>query len=115
VTVIFFRKFHSVELLINEKYNYAGITVRNPDLSISSLTTIPVTLGASVNSYIYDVSQKRIRSEFYILLTVHLDVILVNDQLDALFLNVFISSLYMFRAASARHQEVQIVLIHHLV
>ena len=28
---------------------------------------------------------------FYILLTVHLDVILVNDQLDALFLNVFIS------------------------
>jgi hypothetical protein len=34
---------------------------------------------------------------FYILLTVHLDVILVNDQLDALFLNVFISCLYMFR------------------
>jgi hypothetical protein len=27
---------------------------------------------------------------FYILLTVHLDVIMVNDQLDALFLNVFI-------------------------
>jgi hypothetical protein len=36
--------------------------------------------------------------EFYILLTVHLDVIVVNDQLDALFLNVFISCLYMFRA-----------------
>jgi hypothetical protein len=35
--------------------------------------------------------------EFYILLTVHLDVILVNDQLDALFLNGFISCLYMFR------------------
>jgi hypothetical protein len=32
---------------------------------------------------------------FYILLTVHLGVILVNDQLDALF-NVFISRLYMF-------------------
>ena len=27
---------------------------------------------------------------FYILLTVHLDVMLVNNQLDALFLNVFI-------------------------
>jgi hypothetical protein len=27
-------------------------------------------------------------SKFYILLTVHLDVILVNDQLDALFLKV---------------------------
>jgi hypothetical protein len=41
--------------------------------------------------------------------------ILVNDQLDALFLNVFISYLYMFRAASAHHQEGQILLIHHLV
>jgi hypothetical protein len=49
---------------------------------------------------------------FYILLTVqHLDVILVNDQLDALFLNVFISCLYMFRAASAHHQEGQMVLM----
>jgi hypothetical protein len=35
--------------------------------------------------------------------------ILDNDQLDALFLNVFILCLYMFRAASAHHQEVQIV------
>jgi hypothetical protein len=52
---------------------------------------------------------------FYVLLAVHLDVILGNDQLDALFLNVFILCLYMFRAASAHHQEVQIVLIHHLV
>jgi 2-keto-3-deoxy-L-rhamnonate aldolase RhmA len=53
---------------------------------------------------------------FNVLLTVqHLDAILDNDQLDALFLNAFILSLYMFRAASAHHQEVQIVLIHHLV
>jgi hypothetical protein len=51
----------------------------------------------------------------YVLLTVHLDAILGNDHLDALFLNVFILLLYMFRAASAHHQEVQIVLIHHLV
>jgi hypothetical protein len=28
--------------------------------------------------------------EFYILLTVHLDAIMGNDQLDALFLNLFI-------------------------
>jgi hypothetical protein len=41
--------------------------------------------------------------------------ILGNDQLDALFLNVFILCLYMFQAASAHHREVQIVLIHHLV
>jgi hypothetical protein len=40
---------------------------------------------------------------------------MVNDQLDALFLNVFISCLYVFRAANAHHQEAQIVLIHHLV
>jgi hypothetical protein len=52
---------------------------------------------------------------FNVLLTVHLDAILSNYQLDALFLNVFILCLYMFRAASAHHQEVQIVLIHHLV
>jgi hypothetical protein len=54
-------------------------------------------------------------TEFYILLTVHLDEILVNDQLDALFLDVFISCFYMFRATSAHHQEGQILLIHHLV
>jgi hypothetical protein len=51
----------------------------------------------------------------YILLTVHPYAILGNDQLDALFLNVFILCLYMFRAASAQHQEGQIVLIHYLV
>jgi hypothetical protein len=51
----------------------------------------------------------------YVLLTVHLDAILGNDQLDALFLNAFILCLYMFQAASAHHQEGQIVLIHHLV
>ena len=39
----------------------------------------------------------------------HLDVILVNDQLDALFLSLFISGLYMFRATSAHHQEDQLV------
>jgi hypothetical protein len=43
--------------------------------------------------------------EFYVLLTVHLDAIVGNDQLDALFLNVFILCLYMFRAASAHHRE----------
>jgi hypothetical protein len=41
--------------------------------------------------------------------------ILGSDQLDALFLNVFILCLYMFRAASAHHKEGQIGLIHHLV
>ena len=55
---------------------------------------------------------QEVYTRFYIVLTVHLDVILVNDQLDALFLNVFISCLYMFRATSAHHQEGQLILIH---
>jgi hypothetical protein len=41
---------------------------------------------------------------FYVLLTVHLDAILGNDQLDALFLMYLFLCLYMFRAASA-HQK----------
>jgi hypothetical protein len=55
------------------------------------------------------------KSGFYIFLNLNLDAIVGNDQLDALFLNVFILCLYMFRAASAHHQGGQIVLIHHLV
>jgi hypothetical protein len=45
----------------------------------------------------------------------YVNTLLGNDQLDALFLNVFSLCLYVFRAASAHYQEVQIVLIHHLV
>jgi hypothetical protein len=41
--------------------------------------------------------------------------VLVNDQLDVLFLTVLISCFYMFRATSARHQDDQLVSIHHLV
>jgi hypothetical protein len=38
---------------------------------------------------------------FYVLLTVHIGIIFVNDQLDAQFLfYMFISILYMFRATS---------------
>ena len=44
-----------------------------------------------------------------------LNKILVNDHIDALFLNVFISCLDVFRATSAYHQEDQVVLIRHLV
>jgi hypothetical protein len=47
--------------------------------------------------------------------TIQSQKILGNDQLDALSLNAFILCLYMFRAASAHHQEGQIVSIHHLV
>jgi hypothetical protein len=40
---------------------------------------------------------------FYILMTVHLDVILVNDQLDALF------SMYLFHASTCFEQQVLII------
>jgi hypothetical protein len=66
-------------------------------------------------SYVGEREREKVHCKFYVLLTVHLDAILGNDQLDALFLNVFILCLYMFQAASAYHQEVQIVLIHRLV
>ena len=41
--------------------------------------------------------------------------ILANDKLDALFMYLFISSLYMFRASQCSSSGGQIVLIHHLV
>jgi len=49
---------------------------------------------------------------FDVLLTVHLSVILVINQLDAqnLVLYKFNKPLYMFRALSVHHQEVKIVL-----
>ena len=52
-------------------------------------------------------------NSFPVLVRYHWDI--RTDQLDALFLNVFISCLYMLRATSSHHQEDQIVLIYHLV
>ena len=60
-------------------------------------------------------SIQHVDTKFYILLTVHLEAILDDNHLGAVFLNVFISCLYMFGATSAHHQEDQILLIHHLV
>ena len=50
---------------------------------------------------------------FYVLLTMHLSIIFVINQLNAqilVFYNKFIIRLYMFRALCAHHQEVKIVL-----
>ena len=52
-------------------------------------------------------------AKFYILLTVHLGTIRVNNQLDAFF-NVFISLLYMFRATQCSSSGESIVSGHHL-
>jgi len=49
-------------------------------------------------------------------LTVHLGIIFVNNQLDALFsMYLFISLLYMFRATQCSSSGESIVSIHHLV
>jgi hypothetical protein len=47
----------------------------------------------------------RMLGELYVLLTVHLDAILGSDQLDALFLNVFI----LFYASTCFEQQVLII------
>jgi len=54
---------------------------------------------------------------FYVSLTVHLGITLINDQLDAQIFNAFITILYMhmFRAISRSSSGGQIVLIQHLV
>jgi hypothetical protein len=69
------------------------------DLKEKLYNLLSVTMGR------YLISLTKLNKTCYILLTVLLDVILVNEQLDALFLNVFISPLYMFRATNAHHQE----------
>jgi hypothetical protein len=59
----------------------------------------------------------RVYKIFYILLTVHLGIILVNNQPDAQFLFhiCFISILYMFRASTCPLSGELIVSIRHLV
>ena len=54
-------------------------------------------------------------SIFYVLLTVHFSIFLVNIQLDANFFNMFISVLYMFRAAMCSSSGESIVSIRYLV
>jgi hypothetical protein len=50
---------------------------------------------------------------FYILVTVHLGIILINYQLDAQFLlHIFISILYVFRATLCSSSGESIVSIH---
>jgi hypothetical protein len=59
----------------------------------------------------------RIKQEFcvfYVLLTVHLNTILVNKQHDALFQCIYLP-LYMFRAAQCSSSGDRILLIRHLV
>ena len=53
--------------------------------------------------------------KFCVLLTVHLDVILVNDQLDSLFLNVFISTPLRVSSSKCSSSGGPTCIIHHLV
>jgi len=66
------------------------------------------------NSFLFQFGDHRFNIAIYILLTVHMGTILVNNQIDALFY-VFISLLYMFRATQCSSSGESIVSIHHLV
>jgi hypothetical protein len=60
-------------------------------------------------AYIHEeIVRKEIIGSNFVLLTVHLDAILGNDQLDALFLNVFIyaSTGFHLTGTSVTHQSV---------
>ena len=56
-----------------------------------------------------------VSNKFCISLTVHLGIILVNNQLDALFSMYLFHFSTCFDQPSAHHQENRIVSIHHLV
>ena len=67
--------------------------------------------------YIYIYRPISFKVEFCVLLTVHLGIIFVNNQLDAqfFFFCIFISILYMFRTAMCPSSGELIVSIRHLV
>jgi len=52
---------------------------------------------------------------FYVLLTVHLGIIFVNNKIDAQLIFLYISIIYMFRAAMCLSSGKSIVSIPHLV
>ena len=85
-----------------------SVSIKGKDLTF--LMSDPVTYFVPVSQLVSQlvsllISQLVINAEFYILLTVHLGVILVNNQPDAL------SSMYLFHFSacfeqpSAHHQE----------
>jgi len=70
---------------------------------------------AKLSKYSYWLNEKYLHVFFYVSLTVHLSITLVNDQLEAQIFNTFITILYMFRAISCSSSGGQILLIQHLV
>jgi hypothetical protein len=70
-------------------------------------------LNRTISSYEVPVSIRfsvvtQVAVKFYILLTVHLGVILVNNQLDALFYMYLFHFSTCFEQPSAHHQENQL-------
>jgi hypothetical protein len=76
-----------------------------------SLSSLDISLPGQEPWWLMD-------TNFYILLTMHLSIILANNQLDVqilCFIISFITVLYMFRAMSCSSSGGEIVLIQHLV
>jgi hypothetical protein len=73
--------------------------------------SVAITIFKCVSPYLW----RENGAGFYVLLTVHIGIILVNDQLDAqffFFLYTFIQNLYMFRALMCSSLGELIVSIH---
>jgi hypothetical protein len=80
------------------------------------LVTSRHILKPSAANFPHKIFLTKISLKFYVLLTVHLGIILVNDQPDAqFFFYMFISILYMFRAISCSSSGESIVPIQLLV
>jgi hypothetical protein len=105
---------HEVQILVIEnivhKKQRNGITTKR-DINDQSILEFQLLLSYENWEEIFMEDDAKV--SFNNFLNVYLR--LVNDQLDALFLSVFISCLNMFPATSAHHQEDQLVAIHHLV
>jgi hypothetical protein len=102
-------------------WNLLYVTTGGPRILRWFLDVWYICAPCTKMSVLRSVCQIRMRhrthiSGYYVLLTVHLSIILVNYQLDAqFFFHIFISILYMFRATSCSSSGESIVWTQHLL
>ena len=103
VTVAFSETFIRMVLCLNKwneklKSLFCGLTTVLPDTPVARLWNCHMTSSCHICVGIWTGASYDL-TFFYISLTVHLGIILVNNQLDTLFsMYLFISLLYMFWA-----------------
>ena len=99
---------------VNDSFFYINIDIALNSFIILHILKLTSCLALFSGFFFF---QKTDCCEFYVLLTLHLGIFFVNNQLDAQFLFscMFISILYMFRAAMCPSSGKLIVSIRHLV